>query len=218
MPAGSYDPYANFAYSMTGIPPDFTQDLMNVGFVGAPFSSPQQTFDQQAQYMHILKNVLDTQINSFAANGMVGGNTNTAALPFNMRGLFNASANVLEDPMYGIIGAPGMFANGYKTGDLPNNGSLAGAGYWNAAHGYPGVPAPNYNFGNTPGGAGQGSLTGASAGSGNNLPNGATDSGSHQALNAGGQVYTVNTGYGQGTPAQQDDMNRYAHSIGNVGA
>ena len=218
MPAGSYDPYANFAYSTTGINPDFTQNLEDVGFVGAPFSSPQQTFDQQAQFMHVLKNVLDTQINSFGANGMYGGNTNTAALPFNMRGLFNASANVLEDPMYGIIGAPGLFAQGYKQGDLPNNGSLAGAGYWNAAHGYPGVPAPNYNFGNTPGGAGTGSYSGGSSGSGNNLPAGQQDSGSHMGLSAGGQTYSIPTTYGAATPSQQDDMNRYAHQVGNVGA
>ncbi len=157
---GQYDPYANFAYSMTGINPAFTQNLENVGFVGTPFSSPQQTFDQQAQYMHVLKNVLDTQLAAFN-NG-----NNTAAMPFNMRSLFNASANVLEDPMYGIIGAPGMFNNGYAMGNLPNNGSLAGAGYWNAAHGYPGIPAPNYAFGsfsNSPGGG-----SGSSGGSGNN--------------------------------------------------
>jgi hypothetical protein len=179
---GSYDPYANFAYAMTGINPAFTQNLMNVGFVGAPFSSPQQTFDQQAQYMHVLKNVLDTQLKAFN-NG-----NNTAAMPFNMRSLFNASANVLEDPMYGIIGAPGMFNNGYAMGDLPNNGSLAGAGYWNAAHGYPGVPSPNYAFGSL--GAGGGSYGGQGQGAGGSGNNTLVQS--YNVPLAGGGSMTVN--------------------------
>jgi len=158
---GNYDPYANYAYAMTGVNPAFIQGLQNVGFVGAPFSSPQQTFDQQAQFMHVLKNVLDTQLAAFH-NG-----NNTAAMPFNMRSLFNASANVLTDPMYGIIGAPGMFNNGYAMGDLPNNGSLAGAGYWNAAHGYPGIASPNYAYGSL--GTGGGNYSGGAGGSGNNI-------------------------------------------------
>lgn len=208
---GNYDPYANFAYSMTGINPAFSQDLMNLGFVGAPFSSPQQTFDQQAQFQHVLKNVLDNQLGAFQ-NG-----NNTAALPFNMRQLFNASANVLEDPMYGIIGAPGMFSNGYAMGNLPNNGSLAGAGYWNASHGYPGIPAPNYQFsGGLTGGVG-GSSGGGSYG-GSQSPAATQDSGTHQALDSQGNTYTVQSAYGAATPSQQDDMNRYAHQVGNVGA
>lgn len=211
---GNYDPYANFAYGQTGINPSFTQNLQNVGFVGSPFGSPQQVFDQQAQFQHVLKNVLDNQLAAFQ-NG-----NNTAALPFNMRGLFNASANVLTDPMYGIIGAPGMFSNGYAMGNLPNNGSLAGAGYWNAAHGYPGIPAPNYQFsGGLTGGVG-GSSGGSqqTLGSGGQSPGSTQDSGTHQALDSQGNTYTVNTSYGAATPSQQDDMNRYAHNVGNVGA
>jgi hypothetical protein len=49
------------------------------------------------------------------------------------------------------------------------------------------------------------------------------DSGTHIAVDTTGtetgtvgQVYTVNATYGDSTPQQQDDMNAYAHAIGNV--
>jgi hypothetical protein len=32
-----------------------------------------------------------------------------------------------------------------------------------------------------------------------------------------GNVYTINTGYGDMTDQQKDDANAYAHAIGNVG-
>lgn len=44
-----------------------------------------------------------------------------------------------------------------------------------------------------------------------------TDSGTHQALSTDGTIYTYNGTYGSGNATQQDDMNRYAHQIGNVG-
>jgi len=50
-----------------------------------------------------------------------------------------------------------------------------------------------------------------------------TDSGTHQAIDTTGtetgtvgNVYTVNSSYGSASAQQQDDMNAYAHAIGNV--
>lgn len=51
-----------------------------------------------------------------------------------------------------------------------------------------------------------------------------TDSGQHQALDLTGavtgnvgNVYTVDSTYGNATDQQKDDMNAYARQIGNVG-
>jgi len=62
-------------------------------------------------------------------------------------------------------------------------------------------------------------------GSGGVKPSSSTaDSGQHQAIDltgaitgAVGGVYTVDATYGNATDQQRDDMNAYAHQIGNVG-
>jgi hypothetical protein len=66
--------------------------------------------------------------------------------------------------------------------------------------------------------SGGGSGGGSSGGSGS----GQTDSGTHQAIDTTGtmtgtvgNVYTVSNTYGSSTPQQQDDMNAFAHAIGN---
>jgi hypothetical protein len=60
------------------------------------------------------------------------------------------------------------------------------------------------------GGGGGGGSSSSSKGSSSS-----TDSGTHQALDAQGNVYTVNTTYGGSTAQQQDDENRFAHQVGN---
>jgi len=64
-------------------------------------------------------------------------------------------------------------------------------------------------------GGGAGGGGGGGGGSGGFSNGGSTDSGTHQAMDAQGNVYTVNSTYGGASPGQQDDMNRYANTIGN---
>lgn len=68
--------------------------------------------------------------------------------------------------------------------------------------------------------SGGGGSGGSSSGSSSS---GSTDSGTHQAIDTSGtetgtvgNVYTVNSTYGAATDQQRDDMNAYAHAIGNV--
>jgi hypothetical protein len=64
--------------------------------------------------------------------------------------------------------------------------------------------------GSASGGGGGGG--GGSGGSGTTA-----DSGTHQGIDATGNVYTISSSYGSMTDTQKDDANRYAHTIGNVG-
>jgi hypothetical protein len=63
---------------------------------------------------------------------------------------------------------------------------------------------------------------GGSGASGSGSNQGSTDSGSHQAIDTTGTmtgtvggVYTVSSTYGEASDQQKDDMNAYAHAIGN---
>jgi hypothetical protein len=67
------------------------------------------------------------------------------------------------------------------------------------------------------------SSSGPSASSSSSSSSGA-DSGTHQAVDTTGtetgtvgSVYTVNATYGNASDQQKDDMNAFAHAIGNVG-
>jgi len=62
------------------------------------------------------------------------------------------------------------------------------------------------------GGGGGGSGSGGGGGGSSS-----TDSGVHSALGQDGQIYTVNSSYGSASDQEKDDMNRFAHQIGNVG-
>src|SRR5215471_3915155 len=134
MPSGQEDPNSLYEYGQAGITPSYTSNLQNLGYVPTPFATQDQIFNNQLGFQHVLKNILDAQIGAF---GDYGVGTNTAMLPYNLRGLFGQASNVLMDPTYGIIGAPGFFGGGYKMGDLPANRSAAYENWWNAAHGYP---------------------------------------------------------------------------------
>jgi hypothetical protein len=78
------------------------------------------------------------------------------------------------------------------------------------------APSPSSSASSGSGGGGGGS--GGSGGGG-----GQADSGSHSAIDLTGtatgtvgQVYTVSSTYGGATDQQKDDMNAYAHQVGNV--
>lgn len=68
------------------------------------------------------------------------------------------------------------------------------------------------------------SSSGGSSGGGNSSGSSQqTDSGTHMAIDTTGtvtgtqgEIYTVNSTYGAASPQAQDDMNAYAHAIGNV--
>jgi len=75
----------------------------------------------------------------------------------------------------------------------------------------------------SPSSSGSSSSSGAGSGDGHSSSSGQQDSGSHQAIDTSGtetgtvgQVYTVDSSYGDASSQQQDDMNAYAHAIGNV--
>lgn len=133
------DPNALYEYGQSGTPTEWTQNLMNLGYVPTPFAPQEDVFKNQIAFQHVLKSILDAQIGAFAPYGV--GN-NTAMLPFNLRNVFSGASNIFQDPTYGIIGAPGFFGGGYKMGDLPANRSPAYENWWQASHGYPNVPAP----------------------------------------------------------------------------
>ena len=77
----------------------------------------------------------------------------------------------------------------------------------------------------SPGSQSSGSGGGGGGGGGSgSKPQQQADSGSHQAIDltgavtgAAGAIYTVASTYGGASDQQKDDMNAYAHQIGNVG-
>jgi hypothetical protein len=73
------------------------------------------------------------------------------------------------------------------------------------------ISTPFGSIGGGGGGSGGGGGGGGSKGSGSS----STDSGTHQAMDAQGNVYTVNNTYGGSSAQQQDDENRFAHQVGN---
>lgn len=70
-------------------------------------------------------------------------------------------------------------------------------------------------FGGSGGGGSSGGGGGGGGGSSAGRGSSSTDSGTHQALDANGNTYTVNSTYGAASAQQKDDMNRYAHNVGN---
>jgi hypothetical protein len=67
-----------------------------------------------------------------------------------------------------------------------------------------------------------GSSSGGGGGGGSHSSSGSPDSGSHQAIDTTGTetgtvggVYTVNNTYGGASDQQKDDMNAFAHAMGN---
>src|SRR5215469_8240048 len=62
--------------------------------------------------------------------------------------------------------------------------------------------------------SGLGSSSGSNS-SGSSSSSSSTDSGTHQAMDAQGNVYTINSAYGDMTDAQKGDANRYANTVGN---
>jgi hypothetical protein len=184
------DPNALYEYGQTGIPTSFTQNEIGLGYVPTPFAPQEDVFKNQIAFQHVLKSILDAQIGAY---GDYGVGTNTAMLPFNLRNLFAGASTVLTDPTYGIIGAPGFFGGGYKMGDLPANRSSAYENWWQAAHGYPNVPAPKplSSGGGSSGGGGAssqkvGSYTVPLQGGGSMTVNATSAAAAQQNANQGG--------------------------------
>lgn len=183
------DPNALYEYGQTGIPSSFTQNLQGLGYVATPFAPQEDIFKNQVAFQHVLKSILDAQIGGFSPYGV---GTNTAMLPYNLRNLFAGASTVMTDPTYGIIGAPGFFGGGYKMGDLPANRSSAYENWWQAAHGYPNVPAPQPLSSGGGGGGGAnanqhvGSYTVPLAGGGSMTVNATSAAAAQQNANQGG--------------------------------
>jgi hypothetical protein len=135
-------PGSAYALNIAGIPESYTQGLENTGYVQTPFATQEQEFQHQAQYQRLLKQVLDLQMGG--PNGPYGGNP--GMLPYSMRNFFGSASSVFRDPLYSVNGA-GAFLdqspNGYQFGDLPNNPQASYTNWYNAAHNYPNIPAPN---------------------------------------------------------------------------
>lgn len=156
------DPNSLYEYSQTGIPTGYTSNLNSLGYVSQPFATPDQVFQNQGKFQQLLKQILDSQLQGYDQYGV--GPSNLAALPYNMRGMYDQAALAFKDPMYGIIGDNAFFGGGYKLGGLPNQRSHAYETWYNAAHGYPNIAAPNPvtkqgSSGNSGGGGGGGGGT-----------------------------------------------------------
>jgi hypothetical protein len=74
----------------------------------------------------------------------------------------------------------------------------------------------------SPSSSGSSSSAGGSSGGGSSGSSGQADIGTHQALDTTGtvtgtqgSVYTVNSTYGAASDQAKDDMNAFAHAIGN---
>lgn len=92
---------------------------------------------------------------------------------------------------------------------------VAGAAlvYWVLRAGVGSAGSSSGSSSSSGGGGGGGSSSSSSS---------STDSGTHQAIDTSGTetgtvggVYTVNSTYGQATDQQKDDMNAFAHAMGN---
>lgn len=226
------DPMAQYVYGQTGIPQGFTQGLQNFGFMGAPFGGVEQNFDAQERFMQLMKSMFDQQL------GMFNNGNNIRALPMNMRNMFNSAAPLLTDPMYGILGAPGMFSNGWQSGALPQNQSWAHRTWQEQSQGYPNIPAPSATsaFGNPNwwnqnqqqsqnlgppviGSSNPADYQGPNAPSagpgGRNIAasQAAADIGTHSGTDASGNSYTISKPYGQMSDQEKDDANRFAHNM-----
>lgn len=161
--AGS-TPGSAYALNIAGIPESFTQGLESTGYVQTPFATQEQEFQHQAQFQRLLKQVLDLQMGG--QNGPYGGNP--GMLPYSMRNFFGSAGSVFRDPLYSVNGA-GAFLdqspNGYQFGDLPNNPQASYTNWYNAAHNYPNIPAPNPVIQSNGGGANTAQSGGGGGGS-----------------------------------------------------
>lgn len=135
------DPNSLYEYSQAGVPQGYTSNLQSLGYVPQPFATQEQVFQNQGSFQQLLKRILDSQLQGYDQYGV--NPENLAALPWNMRGMYNQAALAFKDPMYGLIGNNAFFGGGYKLGGLPNNRSHAYETWYNAAHNYPNIPAPN---------------------------------------------------------------------------
>lgn len=99
--------------------------------------------------------------------GPYGGNP--GMLPYSMRNFFGSAGSIFRDPLYSVNGA-GAFLdqspNGYQFGDLPNNPQASYTNWYNAAHNYPNIPAPNPVIQSNGGGANTAQSSGGGGGGG----------------------------------------------------
>lgn len=133
------DPLADYLFGQINTPQAFTGAMENLGFQGTPFGGVNQSYADVENFQRSLKRILDLQLGAFNQ----GNNVN--ALPANLRGMFNAAAPIMTDPAWGIIGAPGMFSNGYQMGELPGNRTMAHQQFWDRNNAPPPIippPAP----------------------------------------------------------------------------
>lgn len=135
------DPLADYLFGQINTPQAFTGAMENLGFQGTPFGGVQQSYNDVENFQRSLKRILDLQLGAFNQ----GNNVNM--LPANLRGMFNAAAPVMTDPAWGIIGAPGMFSNGYQMGELPGNRTMAHQQFYDRNNAPPPLPiaAPQMN-------------------------------------------------------------------------
>lgn len=128
------DPLAEYLYGQINTPQAFTGAMENLGFQGTPFGGVQQSYNDVENFQRSLKRILDLQLGAFNQ----GNNVNM--LPANLRGMFNAAAPIMTDPAWGIIGAPGMFSNGYQMGELPGNRTMAHQQFYDRNNAPPPLP------------------------------------------------------------------------------
>lgn len=150
------DPLADYLFGQINTPQAFTGAMENLGFQGTPFGGVQQSYNDVENFQRSLKRILDLQLGAFNQ----GNNVNM--LPANLRGMFNAAAPIMTDPAWGIIGAPGMFSNGYQMGELPGNRTMAHQQFYDRNNAPPPLPiaAPQMNNSLNAGGNGGGSSGG----------------------------------------------------------
>lgn len=195
---------AGYLQDIAGIPAEYTNVLENLGYMNTPFQNTDQAFLSMEGFQRALKSILDRQLQAYG-NNAPNGNLNY--LPLNLRNIYSTAAPALTDPRYGIIGAPGMFANGYSTGNLPGGHSAAYQMLLDQRNA-PTVPPPNIS--NNSGGGGSGGGGGSSRS--NIAP---PDIGTHQGVDASGNIVTINKAYGNMSEDEKDAANRFGRAHPN---
>jgi hypothetical protein len=236
----SNDPLSQYIFGETGIPQGYTQAMGNLGFQGAPFGGVDQNFQRVQQFQSLMKNMMDRMIGGFNNGNNINAlpfnlrsmfNAAAPILTDPMYGNQSAPGFFSNGYQSGAIPNNPSWAyqawkeqsQGFPNFPPPTGTSAFGAPSWYNPAGQNGSTGNPLNQNNPLGPNGQPMTpqqqnpnTGVNAGPGGQYAaqrQQAADSGSHSATDASGNTYTVNKSYGDMSPQEKDDANRYAHNM-----
>lgn len=135
---------AGYYQDVAGIPSAYTNLLQQLGFQSQPFANVDQAFGGQESFLRSLKSILDRQGGAYGQQFTNNPGQGFTYMPQNLRNIFTAGGAAMMDPLYGIVGTPGMMSGGYKMGELPGGHSHMYQALLDQRNA-PQVPPPNVN-------------------------------------------------------------------------